>query len=140
MLTRDSPDSVPPRPFPTYDELSYEDCLVKVLHRVTSELHAHPQTNHLLPNTPFLLSSKTTATWLCTAWRLPNTEAGPSRPNLDALRKYGRHVVPVANTLQREFSEFERDEQALSEVLDLWAEDKGEGLYVKVRPSTLCRG
>ncbi|KAK1921067.1 hypothetical protein DB88DRAFT_513800 [Papiliotrema laurentii] len=115
MLTRDSPDRVPPRPFPTYDELSYEDCL----------------TNHLLPNTPFLLSSKTTATWPCTAWRLPHTEAGPSRPNLDALRKYGRHVVPVANTLQREFSEFERDEQALSEVLDLWAGGKGEGLYVK---------
>jgi hypothetical protein len=39
--------------------------------------------------------------------------------------------VPVANTLTREFSEFERDERPLGEVLDAWESGEGEGLYVK---------
>lgn len=48
--------------------------------------------------------------------------------------------MPVANTLQREFSEFERDERPLSEVLDLWETGKGDGLYVKVCHCTGCTG
>lgn len=40
--------------------------------------------------------------------------------------------MPVADTLTREFSEFQRDERPLGEVLDIWERGEGEGLYVKV--------
>ena len=45
--------------------------------------------------------------------------------------------MPIANTARREYSEFERTERPLSEVLDIWEgkgkheEAGGEGLYVK---------
>ena len=39
--------------------------------------------------------------------------------------------MPVADTRQREFSEFERTERKLGEVLDLWEAGQGAGLYVK---------
>ncbi|KAK4690040.1 hypothetical protein P7C73_g43, partial [Tremellales sp. Uapishka_1] len=88
-----------------YDSITYSDFLTK----------------HLQPNLPLLLSSTETSTW-------------PSRSfSLASLRKYGAHVVPVANTLKRQYSEFERDERPLSEVLDLWEkhDPRGDGLYVK---------
>ncbi|EKC98209.1 jumonji domain containing 4 [Trichosporon asahii var. asahii CBS 8904] len=67
------------RPFPVYDELSYDDFL----------------------------------------------------PNLDALRAYADQVVPVADTSAREFSEFERSDRPLGDVLDLWEQGDGKSLYVK---------
>ncbi|KAL7422608.1 hypothetical protein Q5752_003256 [Cryptotrichosporon argae] len=91
-------------------------------------------TNHLLPNTPFLLARSSTSHWLARAdWALPSSPptAGPSRPNLAALRRYAHHVVPVADTRAREFSEFARAERPLGEVLDAWETGRGEGLYVK---------
>lgn len=39
--------------------------------------------------------------------------------------------MPVADTRRRQFSEFERDERPLREVLDLWESGGGQGLYVK---------
>lgn len=110
---------VPPRPFPTYDHLSYGDFL----------------DNHLIQNTPFLLSATNTFTWPAAGlFRKPNTQSTASLPNLPALRQYSHHVVPVANTLQPQFSEFERTERPLGEVLDLWEDqgsEQGDGLYVK---------
>jgi len=124
------------QPFPKFDHLSYQDFLVGRaelvnLHELTKQNH------HLLPNTPFLLSAKSTVQWACTSWRSPRAEKwiscdGPSEPNLEALRRFRDEVVPVANTLQREFSEFSRTERPLGEVLDLWQAGRGEGLYVKV--------
>jgi hypothetical protein len=55
------------------------------------------------------------------------------------LKRYAADVVPVANTLQREFSEFSRTERSLGEVLDLWMAGQGDGLYVKVR-ALFCAG
>ncbi|KGB76206.2 hypothetical protein CNBG_2044 [Cryptococcus deuterogattii R265] len=110
---------IPPRPFPTYDHLSYGDFL----------------DNHMIPNVPFFLSSANTSTWPATkSFRKPNTQSTASLPNLPALRQYSHHVVPVANTLQPQFSEFERTEKSLGEVLDLWENqesEQGRGLYVK---------
>ncbi|RSH85718.1 hypothetical protein EHS25_003859 [Saitozyma podzolica] len=127
---------VPERPYPTYDELSYDDYLTK----------------HVLPNTPFLLSAKATAHWPAVkAWRRRRARAtetvtggeeldpgssssslrstDPSPPNLPALRRYAHHLVPVANTHLRCFSEFERTELPLGEVLDAWERETGrEGL------------
>jgi hypothetical protein len=40
-------------------------------------------------------------------------------------------MVPVADTTTPEYGEFRRSERPLSEVLDLWEFEKGEGLYVK---------
>ncbi|WVQ79765.1 hypothetical protein IAT38_001865 [Cryptococcus sp. DSM 104549] len=116
---------VPPRPFSTYDTLSYDE----LLH------------NHLIPNTPFLLSPQATSSWpLAVALRGPHLPSGASTPQLSALRKYAGQVVPVANTGKREFSEFEREERALGEVLDVWEgvgggregeASGGRGLYAK---------
>ncbi|WVO24065.1 uncharacterized protein IAS62_005428 [Cryptococcus decagattii] len=110
---------IPPRPFPTYDHLSYGDFL----------------DNHMIPNVPFFLSSANTSTWPATkSFRKPSTQSTASLPNLQALRQYSHHVVPVANTLQPQFSEFERTERPLGEVLDLWENqesEQGRGLYVK---------
>ncbi|WWD19373.1 hypothetical protein CI109_103833 [Kwoniella shandongensis] len=114
QLLKDIPD----RPYPTYDELDYETYLKA----------------HLIPNRPFLLSSRTTSTWSSSHnFRLPSTEAGPSRPNLSALRPYAHHIVPIANTYVPQYSEFERTERPLGEVLDLWERgaEEGRGLYVK---------
>ena len=127
-------------PFPVYDHLPYHDFLVRCVVCV-SKHKLKDQNDHLLPNTPFLLSAKATSHWACTAWRGShiaedhNTSgdgAGPSAPTLDALRRYADDIVPVANTLRREFSEFSRTERPLGEVLDLWKAGGGEGLYVKV--------
>lgn len=54
-----------------------------------------------------------------------------SQPNLAALRRYADQVVPVADTARRQYSEFERDERPLGEVLDLWESGEGSSLYVK---------
>ncbi|WRT68737.1 uncharacterized protein IL334_005717 [Kwoniella shivajii] len=108
-------NSVPRRSIPTYDTLSYDDYLQK----------------HLTPNTPFILSSQATRDWASArTFRIPSCST-PSLPNLSALRLYAHHVIPVANTLRQQFSEFERSEQLLGEVLDLWERDEGKGLYVK---------
>jgi hypothetical protein len=153
-------NAIPGRPLPTYDHLSYHDFLVRALyhfHRLVLGEHSHAdrlQHNHVIPNKPFLLSSKATSTWRSRRdWALPASPSTPntynndtsdhrnqlqvhanvSRPNLSAFREYGHHIVPVANTLKPEFSEFERTERPLSSVLDLWeqGDDRGVGLYVK---------
>ncbi|KAK8854494.1 hypothetical protein IAR55_003232 [Kwoniella newhampshirensis] len=125
-------DNIPARPYPTYDELTYDRFL----------------NDHLIPNTPFLLSSKTTSTWPAShKFRLApafssssysSYQAGPSRPNLSALRPYAHHVVPIANTLRPQYSEFERTERPLGDVLDQWegggagdGRGGGRGMYVK---------
>ncbi|WWC63674.1 uncharacterized protein I303_106279 [Kwoniella dejecticola CBS 10117] len=106
----------PPREIPIYDELSYQDFLY----------------NHLIPNQPFILSPVSTSTWSASSnFRIPIPSSTVSTPNLAALRRYAHHVVPVANTLQQQFSEFERIERPLGEVLDLWERGEGNGLYVK---------
>nr|ODN86252.1 hypothetical protein L203_04370 [Cryptococcus depauperatus CBS 7841] len=112
--------NIPPRPFPTYECLTYDDFLA----------------NHLIPNAPFLLSLKNTAEWqACRDFRFPPSPSSlHSLPNLHALRKYGNQMVPVANTHKRHFSEFERTERTLGEVIDIWEgenQDIGRGLYVK---------
>jgi hypothetical protein len=101
------------------------------------------QKKHLIPNTPFLLSSKATENWQARkqwALRMESVSitssdngrwensgsggivnvGGPSKPNFQALRRYADQVVPVADTFQPEFSEFRRTERRLGEVLDLW--------------------
>ena len=52
-------------------------------------------------------------------------------PRISALRPYAHHIVPIANTHIREYSEFERSERLLGDVLDLWGRGEGGGLYVK---------
>ncbi|WVQ95261.1 hypothetical protein IAU59_002356 [Kwoniella sp. CBS 9459] len=109
---------IPARSIPTYDGLSYEDFL-------------H---NHLIPNTAFLLSSAATSSWAAIRdFRSTSTSSSTHQPNLTALRRYAHHVVPVANTLTPQFSEFERSERPLGDVLDLWdgGDSAGDGLYVK---------
>ncbi|WVQ72679.1 hypothetical protein IAR50_002239 [Cryptococcus sp. DSM 104548] len=111
--------SIPDRTLPTYQRLTYD----QLLH------------DHLIPNTPFLLASSNTSQWPAVkALRNPEGRAGEaSDPNLKGLRQYSHHVVPVANTLKPQFSEFERTERPLGEVLDLWENDieAARGLYVK---------
>lgn len=99
----------------------------------------------MLPNRPFILSSKTTSSWASTQWRLPPIDTTTtvttstdskststcSKPNLEALRAYAHHVVPVADTTTRQYSEFARTDRCLGDVLDLWEGGSGEGLYVK---------
>lgn len=106
--------------------------------RVTAFDLTRPQKNHLVPNQPLILSRAATFSWRAqAAWAdrvgAAPSEPGPSRPRLSVLRRYAHHVVPVANTLKQEFSEFERTERPLGEVLDLWEADdpEGRGLYVK---------
>ncbi|WVF67688.1 hypothetical protein IAT40_002447 [Kwoniella sp. CBS 6097] len=117
VLIRD----IPARSIPTFDELSYDD----ILHK------------HLIPNTPFLLSSAATSSWAAVRdFRLTSTSSSSSsthQPNLTALKRYAHHIVPVANTLTPQFSEFERSERPLGEVLDFWenGDEAGDGLYVK---------
>ncbi|WOO77262.1 JmjC domain-containing protein 4 [Vanrija pseudolonga] len=101
---------VPVRPFPTYDDLPYPDFYRE----------------HLVPNTPFLLSAAATVHWPArTAW------VAGELPNLPSLCAFADQVVPVANTAEREFSEFERSERPLGEVLDAWESGDGASLYVK---------
>ncbi|BEI89300.1 uncharacterized protein CcaverHIS019_0206620 [Cutaneotrichosporon cavernicola] len=152
---------------PTYDDLPYQ----RFLH------------DHLIPNTPFLLSPRATERWGARRdWvrphspqsgllaslgeeemgtllsglvprnpsspsNLPSSPTNPlspsapsfaapsppalSLPNFAALADYGDQVVPVADTAQREFSEFARDERRLREVLELWESGEGRTLYVK---------
>ncbi|OCF75654.1 hypothetical protein I204_02946 [Kwoniella mangroviensis CBS 8886] len=108
--------NIPTREIPTYDDLSYDDL----------------PNDHLILNKPFLLSPLATSKWSSSAkFRISSADETVSLPNLSALRPYAHHIVPVANTLQQQFSEFERTEQPLGEVLDLWEKGKGKGLYVK---------
>ncbi|OCF35815.1 hypothetical protein I316_02308 [Kwoniella heveanensis BCC8398] len=128
---------IPARSIPTYDELPYDVYLHK----------------HLILNAPFLLSAKATSSWSAvrdfrispafqtlsdsasasTSPSAPNPSSSTHKPNLTALRRYAHHIVPVANTLAPQFSEFERSERPLGEVLDLWenGDEAGDGLYVK---------
>lgn len=86
----------------------------------------------MIPNTPFLFSPAATASWPARkSWATPSPTPGPSLPNLEALRVYGDQTVPVADTSQREYSEFERSDQPLSTVLETWARGSGATLYVK---------
>ncbi|WWC93230.1 hypothetical protein V866_000063 [Kwoniella sp. B9012] len=108
--------SIPAREIPTYVELSYDDIL----------------NHHLIPNKPFIFSPIATSKWSASArFRAPIAFKAVSQPNLSALRPYAHHIVPVANTLQQQFSEFERTERPLGEVLHLWEKGEGKGLYVK---------
>jgi hypothetical protein len=124
---------LPDRSIPTYDYLSYEEFLVSPLaHRRMHTLIV--KNHHLIPNRPFVLAASVTSDWPSRqlwARQSANGSASVSRPNLAALRTYGGQVVPVADTARREFSEFRRLERPLSEVLDLWEQGDGEGLYVK---------
>ncbi|TYJ57249.1 hypothetical protein B9479_001982 [Cryptococcus floricola] len=111
--------SIPNRPLPTYQHLTHDQLL----------------RDHLIPNTPFLLASSNTSQWpAAKALRTPGARTDEaSDPDLRGLRQYAHHVVPVANTLKPQFSEFERTERPLGEVLDLWENDinAARGLYVK---------
>ncbi|GMK53991.1 hypothetical protein CspeluHIS016_0105770 [Cutaneotrichosporon spelunceum] len=157
-----APQAVNPATLPTYDDLSYQ----RFLH------------DHLIPNTPFLLSPRWTERWGARReWTRPHSRQSgllasldeedmcrllsdvaprnppsshskqpslpvtsqdqtsfatpPSLPNFAALTAYGEQIVPVADTTQREFSEFARDERPLREVLELWESGEGRTLYVK---------
>lgn len=105
---------------------------------------AYVQSDHLEPNIPLLLSSATTAFWPARhLWTAKDTykSGGASRPDLTALQRYAHHVIPVANTRIREYTEFERTELPLGEVLDIWeagdrlldkqTDQDGSSLYVK---------
>lgn len=81
----------------------------------------------MIPNTPFILSSEVTTSWPARS-KWVNSD---STPNLKGLRMYEDQIVPVANTFRKEYSEFERSERPLREVLDLWQRGEGDGLYVK---------
>ncbi|WVR09309.1 hypothetical protein IAU60_006374 [Kwoniella sp. DSM 27419] len=123
-------EGIPPRLIPTYDDISYGDFL----------------SLHLIPNTPFLLSAKNTVSWTAAQAlrQAPLSGLEPplntsqdaraaSIPNLTWLRRYAHHVVPVANTLKQQYSEFERSERPIGQVLDEWeaGDASAQGLYVK---------
>ncbi|CAD6584879.1 MAG: hypothetical protein TREMPRED_003987, partial [Tremellales sp. Tagirdzhanova-0007] len=107
------------RGIPTYDSLSYSNFL-------------H---DHLIPNTPFLLSQSSTSRWRASKkWRVDTSSSGStsiSQPILSSLRPYAYHIVPIADTCVREYSEFARSERLLGDILDLWERGDGGELYVK---------
>ncbi|ODN92127.1 hypothetical protein L198_05799 [Cryptococcus wingfieldii CBS 7118] len=125
---------------PTIEQRAHIDRLVSSIPDRTLPTYQHPThdqllRDHLIPNTPFLLTSSNTSQWpAAKALRTPGAKTGKaSDPDLRGLRQYAHHVVPVANTLKPQFSEFERTERPLGEVLDLWETDinAARGLYVK---------
>ena len=55
-----------------------------------------------------------------------------TRPNWEYIRsQYGDEVVSVALCNSKAFSDQERTERPLRDVIDLWSSGAGEGLYVK---------
>lgn len=92
-----------------------------------AEIYDANQDNTCNRKEPFLLVSTSTSGWpVRQSWILADGSA-----NLDALLKYGHHLVQVADTAKKEFNEFERSERPLSEVLELWRGGGGKTLYVK---------
>ena len=69
--------------------------------------------------------------WRDTAVTAVEGTNGAHQPDLDGLKPYAHHTVPVADTSKRQFSEFERTDRPLGEVLNLWKKEEGQGLYVK---------
>jgi hypothetical protein len=58
--------------------------------------------------------------------------ASNSQPNLEYFRaNYGDQIVSVAKCSSRAYSDQEREERPLREVIDLWKSGNGKGLYVK---------
>ncbi|ORX38180.1 hypothetical protein BD324DRAFT_619872 [Kockovaella imperatae] len=110
------------------DALSWQ---VRRYDRITYETFLR---DHLILNRPLILDASHTASWSAAkAWRIvaQPCERLCHEADLNALSRYGHHVVPVADTSTRCFSEFERDERPLRKVLDLWKAGEGQSLYVK---------
>ena len=126
------------RGIPTYDSLSYSNFLVGAIDVPIFPLILlifHLQHDHLIPNTPFLLSQSSTSRWRASKkWRVDTSSSGStsiSQPILSSLRPYAYHIVPIADTCVREYSEFARSERLLGDILDLWERGDGGELYVK---------
>jgi hypothetical protein len=92
---------------------------------------------HLLKNEPCLITADLVKSWPAFAlWVTSPKELSPSyspsQPNLDYIcTHYGDDVVPVAICSSRSFSDQERQERPLREVIGLWKSGDGKGLYAK---------
>ena len=92
--------------------------------------------NYLRPNKPCLISPDLIHSWpatrLWTSTSQSSSDAIKPTPNWDyLLDNYGDETVIVAKCGSRSFSDQERLDLPLREVIELWKSGKGEGLYVK---------
>ena len=92
----------------------------------------------LRPNKPCLISPDLTEFWpAMKLWRskFPSDDSSTestNNPDWNYIQKhFGAEKVTVAKCGTRSFSDQERVELPLHEVIDLWRSGKGEGLYVK---------
>jgi hypothetical protein len=93
---------------------------------------------HLQKNTPCLISPDLISHWpALLLWTDTNLTDFPPhsvrpKPNWAYIREqYGDEIVSVAQCDSRAFSDQERTECSLHDVIDLWERERGEGLYVK---------
>ncbi|KAF8509976.1 hypothetical protein JB92DRAFT_2728861 [Gautieria morchelliformis] len=101
--------------------------------------YSHFLHEYLQKNKPCLISSDSVTSWPAfTLWvdDLKDVSSRPgadySQPNFDYLREnYGDQNVFVARCSSRTFSDQEREERPLREVIDLWKCGHGKELYVK---------
>ncbi|KAF8591722.1 Clavaminate synthase-like protein [Ramaria rubella] len=106
--------------------------------------------DHLQSNTPCLISPSLIASWPALPLWTRNLHGDLSaqtldpQPNWDYIcENYGDELVSVAHCASRIFSDQERGERPLREVIGLWQSGGGEGLYVKdwhLAKSTRAKG
>lgn len=102
----------------------------------TPPSYSHFLREHLQKNQPCLISSDLVISWPALSLWVDSqgdpSATGYSQPNLDYFRDtYGDQIVSVARCSSRDFSDQEREERPLREVIDLWKSGNGNGLYVK---------
>lgn len=87
----------------------------------------------LEPNRPCLISPELVASWNAfSLWVKKNENNETEEINWPYMKEtYGDQIVTVAQCLSRDFSDQERTQRPLAEVIDLWTAGEGEGLYVK---------
>ena len=118
------------------DAQGSEGRLSTVAHLKTVPSYSYFLREHLQKNQPCLISSTLVDSWPAFSLWVHDQEDSPtttySQPNLDYLReRYGGQTVSVAKCSSRAFSDQEREERPLREVIDLWKSGNGKGLYVK---------
>ncbi|KIJ34930.1 hypothetical protein M422DRAFT_181471 [Sphaerobolus stellatus SS14] len=86
----------------------------------------------LRPNKPCLISPHLISSWPAAKFWICSSDGSSSTPNWEYIQKYyGDEQVTVAKCDTRSFSDQERFELPLRDVIELWKSGKGEGLYVK---------
>lgn len=112
------------------DILAVEPSVISIL---TNPSYDEFLQDYLEPNRPCLISPSLTASWSSFSLWIERDERNDTQNiNWSYLKDtYGDQVVSVAQCHSRDFSDQERTQRPLAEVIDLWMSDKGDGLYVK---------